>query len=172
MTEETHIYVPNEGKYPDDAVVMSIEEHTDAVKFFPLGGGFAYRVPRADFFDDFRAATLEERALVRPLRKAKFKLDGDCDEYVGYTDGMKWNGWATPVFAADEAYRMARKEGWLQLFVNDHRAYTEMPGHDDGEGGCVYEKFECELVLTVDGVVQVWPIGTMGWCWMEVEETQ
>jgi hypothetical protein len=44
-----------------------------------------------------------------PFSAARFYLEGTVDHpVVGYTDGSRWNGWATPMFDRDTAMQVMR----------------------------------------------------------------
>ena len=162
MNEQTHIYVRNDGTYPADAVVMSIDD--DAVRFFPLGGGWGYRMKKNEFFDEFRAATKEEKELTTSMRSGRFKLDG-CDEiFYGYTHGFLWNGFACPSFEFGEAERVCKLIGdpSCKMEIDDREVRTFWEGDEKP-----YETFKAELMLTVDGVKALYPVGSHGWCWWE-----
>lgn len=163
MSEQTHIYVRNDGTYPADAVVMSIDD--DAVRFFPLGGGWGYCMKKNEFFDEFRAATKEEKELSKPMRSGRFMLEG-CDEiFYGYTHGFLWNGFECPSFEFGEAERICEQDfgQYVKMEIDDNEVRSQFSNDP-------IETFKAELMLTVDGVKTLYPVGSHGWCWTEVTD--
>lgn len=84
-------------------------------------------------------------------RKALFSIE-DRAEYPGYTDGARWNGWAMPYFI---------KEVAKKVLVD----FTGEEGYDH----YTFPKEDSVIIINPDTgkPIQVWPIGSGGWCWKE-----
>lgn len=111
------------------------------------------------------------------MRKAKFGIDTNEEEFVGYTTGALWNGWATPYFTkevADEILKINNqvyidngmdKVGYYAVYNAEEDQYEFYdPDLDEPD---VFEGEYCE---TVDGRLHLYGIGAYCWIWDEVEE--
>jgi hypothetical protein len=86
--------------------------------------------------------------------KAIFRID-DGPGFAGYTDGASWNGWAMPYFTREIAMEV------LKAYPGDEA--------DDEDAYRNYQFPEEDSVIIIDPEtgkpIQVWPIGSGGWCW-------
>src|SRR5919198_11176 len=108
-----------------------------------------------------------------PLRAARFYLDGTLDRpVVGYTDGSRWNGWATPVFDRDTAMQVMTAVNDANEGEDDQRSISydadrdafliHDPNHPD-EGPEVVPGYDVD----VDGQHRhVYALGTRAWPWV------
>src|SRR5919199_3232106 len=108
-----------------------------------------------------------------PLRAAHFYLDGTLDRpVVGYTDGSRWNGWATPVFDRDTAMQVMMAVNDANEGEDDQRSISydadrdafliHDPNHPD-EGPEVVPGYDVD----VDGQHRhVYALGTRAWPWV------
>lgn len=101
------------------------------------------------------------------MRKSLFNIDGG-QVYVGYTSGRLWNGWATPYFPLEEAFK-------IQAEWNDEdnpMTYDEVNDifriHYDGDD---YDYiWRGEDIKTVDGIKHLYGIGAYSHIWDELGE--
>ena len=111
------------------------------------------------------------------MRKSKFGIDTYEGEFVGYTTGYLWNGWATPYFTkevADEILKINNqvyidngmdKVGYYAVYNAEEDQYEFYdPDLDEPD---VFEGEYCE---TVDGRLHLYGIGAYCWIWDEIEE--
>ena len=111
------------------------------------------------------------------MRKARFGIDSREEEFVGYTTGARWNGWATPYFTkevADEIMKTQNeayiewqmdKDGYRAVY-NAEKDQYEFYDPDLEEP----EIFDMEICETVDGKLHLYGIGAYCWIWDEIEE--
>jgi hypothetical protein len=111
------------------------------------------------------------------MRKARFGIDSREEEFVGYTTGALWNGWATPYFTkevADEIMKIQNqsyveygmdKDGYRAVY-NAEKDQYEFYDPDLEEP----EIFDMEICETVDGKLHLYGIGAYCWIWDEIEE--
>ena len=112
------------------------------------------------------------------MRKSKFGIDTYEGEFVGYTTGYLWNGWATPYFTKEVADKILEtqnkayidcgmdKDGCYAVYNAEKDQYEFYePEYYDGPYTVEGEDFE-----TVDGKLHLYGIGTACWIWDEVEE--
>jgi hypothetical protein len=111
------------------------------------------------------------------MRKSRFCIDNNEEEFVGYTSGALWNGWATPYFTkevADEILEHQNKTysdykmdtSVYYTIYNAEKDQYEFydPDYDEPY---IIEGEECE---TVDGKLHLYGIGAYCWIWDEIEE--
>lgn len=111
------------------------------------------------------------------MRKSRFGIDTNEEEFVGYTTGALWNGWATPYFTkevADEILAIQNqsfvengmdKDGYYAVYNAEKDQYEFYdPDLDEPE---VFEGEDCE---TVDGELHLYGIGAYCWIWDDIEE--
>src|SRR5918911_1955847 len=108
-----------------------------------------------------------------PLRAARFYLDGTLDRpVVGYTDGSRWNGWATPVFDRDTAVQVMTAVNDANEGEDDQRSISYDADRDaflihdsnhPDEGPEVVPGYDVD----VDGQHRhVYALGTRAWPWV------
>ena len=113
------------------------------------------------------------------MRKSRFGIDSYEGEFVGYTTGYLWNGWATPYFTkevADEILKINNqvyidngmdKVGYYAVYNAEEDQYEFYdPDLDEPD---VFEGEYCE---TVDGRLHLYGIGAYCWIWDEIEEEE
>lgn len=91
-------------------------------------------------------------------RKGTFS-DSDGNQYDGYTFGENWNGFAVPYFEKSVALNIAIALGGT--FDADKNSYVFEEESD--------EEYVSQLINTVDGEKNVYPIGAYSWVWSEDE---
>ena len=101
------------------------------------------------------------------MRKALFYIDGG-PIYVGYTNGDRWNGWATPYFTLEEAQKLQaefNQGDGLRMFY-DCQADKFILQYEDDDEPYVWEG---EDIQTVDGKLHLYGIGAYSHIWDEVD---
>ena len=90
-------------------------------------------------------------------RKAKFNIE-DGPEFIGYTDGANWNGWAMPYFTRDVAEKV------LEAYPGDEA------DDEDAYRNYSFPEEDSLIIVNPDNgkPIQVWPIGSGAWCWDEI----
>ena len=162
MSARTYIPV---GNTPPEGLV-SVIEFGETVQCSSYGGGWAKALPKAAFLAEYREVHQDELAAIEH-RAGFFAIDDYFEPPVpGYTTGIRWNGWATPVFEKDQIERIAAQFGDItydekrDVFIADNGPTVE----DD----CRYEEFAGQTII-VDGTTKhVYPIGSGAWTWEEV----
>lgn len=102
------------------------------------------------------------------MRKALFQID-DGPVYIGYTNGDRWNGWATPYFTFEEARK-------LQADWNRETEYPMFYDVSKDEFRVRYEDYDepyiwkGEDIQTVDGIRHLYGIGAYSHIWDELGE--
>ena len=104
------------------------------------------------------------------MYKCVFTIGDYENAYVGYTDGSKWNGWATPYFT----YLTA-----LEVMYD----YNEDAGEEIMKYNPIYDQFyildkeseELEVwkgkqYATEEGIVCLYGIGAYSWVWDEITD--
>lgn len=149
--------------YKDGRSIVEEDSRSDGVvSFHALGGGFSRRLPEHTFDQDFKATELPE--VLYP-----FKFSGDWleAEYIGYTDGNRWNGWAMPL-VTKETFEA------LIAIMGPENATVGEDGYKfrwDGDVMYFYDPQEerefaisPEKRATTDGEKLLYDI-SLGWCW-------
>lgn len=100
------------------------------------------------------------------MRKALFQIN-DGPVYIGYTNGDRWNGWATPYFTLEEAQKLQAEfdqgDG-LRMFY-DCRADKFILQYEEEDEPYVWKG---EDVQTVDGKLHLYGIGAYSHIWDEL----
>lgn len=104
------------------------------------------------------------------MYKCVFTIGNYENAYVGYTDGSKWNGWATPYFT----YLTA-----LEVMYD----YNEDAGEEIMKYDPIYDQFyildkesgelkvwKGKQYATEEGIVCLYGIGAYSWVWDEITD--
>jgi hypothetical protein len=155
LIHESEIWVRKGERYPAGAVRVLVVEG-DLVDFSPEGGGFVYQTPRVKFLSDFEPAPTKAPEWQHGL----FVIDGIEGRFPGWTQGFRWNGWATPSFerATVHAICAAADIPWRD---GSDQSITIYPDGAD----------PMELLpafLECDGASRTL-YAFDGWCWLEGE---
>ena len=103
------------------------------------------------------------------MNKTIFTIDGIAPAYIGYTDGDRWNGWATPYFEKEEAFRVMEdynKNTEIPIFYNEQYDTFYHFGTDNYSG----EMWKGEDHKTEDGIKHLYSIGAYCWVWDDVND--
>ena len=154
--------MPRGGKYPEDAVeILEMK-----IKVCPQGGGWARELENPE---DWEPAPIDNVH----FRKGKFCLD-DTPSFEGWTTGLRWNGWAMPLFELEEARKimaMGNEPCWTQViaFYPIRDVFVCWSQFSDEP-----ETWKAHHIVTPEGVKKVYPCGSGSWTWSEIEneETQ
>lgn len=101
------------------------------------------------------------------MRKALFQID-DGPVYIGYTNGDRWNGWATPYFTLEEAQKIQAEfsQGTDFPMLYDVSKDEFRIQYDDDEPYI----WKGEDIETVDGIKHLYGIGAYSHIWDELGE--
>ena len=104
------------------------------------------------------------------LKQNVFVINDFEYPHIGYTNGDRWNGWATPYFEFAEAlvimaeYNIDRPEcpmTYNKITDTFYVAETEYTSE------CVWEGFDCQ---TEEGIKHLYGIGAYSWIWDDVTD--
>lgn len=131
---------------------------TDTVEFCPQGGGFPYKVSKAEFLARFKPCD--------PPTFGPIQVTGDWlpDGMVldAFGNGLRWNGWAMPHFTYEEALKLLEPCGNIRYDEAEDAFIATIEGYPEGEDEEVFKS----VTLDVDGQpVKTYPIGARSWCW-------
>lgn len=103
------------------------------------------------------------------MKKALFQIESS-PMYIGYTDGTRWNGWATPFFTFEEAQKIQsdwNAEGESQMLYDiDKDAFCVQYDDDDPY------IWKGEDVQTEDGIKHLYGIGAYSHIWDKVGQEE
>ena len=98
------------------------------------------------------------------MNKGLFVIEDWFGPYPGYTDGERWNGWATPYFEYDIALQMIEDwnatEGMTAYYAADNDQFCFRSQSDDD--------WECfpSVTCEVDNQTRkLYPVGAFCWIW-------
>lgn len=102
------------------------------------------------------------------MKKSLFYIDGG-PVYTGYTNGDRWNGWATPYFTFEEAQKIQAEfsRGTDCPMLYDVMKDEFRIQYDDDEPYI----WEGEDIITVDGIKHLYGIGAYSHIWDEADES-
>lgn len=99
------------------------------------------------------------------MHKALFTIDGFQCPHIGYTEGKRWNGWATPYFEIDEALKIMEE---FNSFAPDFPiVYNEETDTFTVEeiGGGNGDEWKGTNYQTEEGIKHLYGIGAYSWVW-------
>lgn len=136
------------------------DDQADPISFYPQGGGFGHKGPRAKFMEMFERAEMPATH-----HKARFTMDLWDHDVEGYSNGARWNGWAMPEFTFEVAQSVAAD--WPDMRYDAERdAFVYSPPEYPGEE----DVYRGRLIHTTDGELKLYAVGSGFWCWDEVDE--
>ena len=103
------------------------------------------------------------------MHKKLFTIDGFKYAYIGYTDGDRWNGWATPYFEKDEAMEVMKAYNECTespMFYNEDYDTFYHFGTEGNSG----EMWRGEKCKTAEGIKTLYGIGAYSWVWDDTNE--
>lgn len=104
----------------------------------------------------------------KPLVKDKFYIDGVGPEFDGYHDpSVLWNGWECPFFTkevADEITKTFTDESVTFEYDEAGKKYIITWNGEDTEEVPMTRR------ETVDGELDLFPLGYYGWCWNKASD--
>lgn len=100
------------------------------------------------------------------MRKLVFTIDGFKYPHIGFTEGKRWNGWATPFFEIDEAIKIMQE-------YNEYREATEQMTYDEETDtfsvketeGTDGDEWKGRNYNTDEGIKHLYGIGAYSWVW-------
>ena len=160
--QNSAIIVRDDGKYPEDALVVDGYDNQGHLLAHPLGGGFQISIPLTEHFR-FDGVPDEEKTPI--FTRTQFALEGTEGTFAAWTDGTDWNGWAMPRFEfADAQLLIAALGKDVSKYDATADAFiTTMQGGDE-------ETWPAEIIHLPDGgTVKVYAIGAGSWIWEEAD---
>lgn len=157
MTTET----PSKGQETlftseDGKLVQLLWTSTNEVaEITPQGGGFVRKMPREEFDRRFKPAPLPQYRLADISAEW---LDPSV-KLKAYTNGYRWNGWATPHFTLEQAAEVQKHMPGLQ-YDAEKDAFV-FPDENEDEPWV----FESETIIVDGQDIKVYGIGSGSWCW-------
>lgn len=151
--------IPKGNVYP--LGVLVVQEHSETLTGFPLGGGFVVRVGNVD---RYQLVPPDARGV---FRLGLFTLDGDDPPVPGYWDGTRWNGWAMPHFPRESVEQICKMLEKVYRTARTEKGYRLIP-HDERDDSETAEVLEATAPRPADGL----PEETFlfdGWTWSEYE---
>ena len=103
------------------------------------------------------------------MHKKLFTIDGFAYAYIGYTDGSRWNGWATPHFEKEEAIEVMKAYNQCTespMFYNEEFDTFYHFGTEGNSG----EMWRGEKCRTSEGIKTLYGIGAYSWVWDDTNE--
>lgn len=103
------------------------------------------------------------------MQKLVFTIDGFKYPHIGYTEGIRWNGWSTPYFEIDEAFKVMQE--FNACAPDDPIIYAEasdtfMHKIADDE----IELWKGKNYQTDEGIKHLYGIGAYSWVWETVTQ--
>jgi hypothetical protein len=143
---------------PDGRLMQLVSEDVDTVHFCSQGGGFVHRARRPDFERDFRPTTPAGFHAAR--FSAEWLDEGTLLE--GFSNGMRWNGWAMPYFSRETGLRLCTMLPSLRFDAGRNAFVSFCEDYPEGEQEEVFEA----CAVDVDGVaLELYPVGAGSWTW-------
>lgn len=155
------IIVRDDGKYPENALVVDGRESDGCLLAHPVGGGMQLAIPASEAG---RFQRVEEAEMVPVFTPGMFSIEGMDGEFAGWSDGSSWNGWEQPSFSREVAMKVLRAAGPHWKYDEETDEFVVATA-EDGE----FEFFPGERVQLGDGEsVTVYFIGAGSWIWDKV----
>ena len=104
------------------------------------------------------------------MRRTVFTIGEYPQAYIGYTDGSRWNGWATPYFELAEAlvimaeYNAEDPESPIVYNKGTDTFVVDTMGGFDGDS---WKGIDCQ---TEEGTKHLYGIGAYCWIWDEAND--
>lgn len=99
------------------------------------------------------------------MQKALFTIDGFKYPHIGYTEGKRWNGWATPHFEIDEALAVMEEfnacEPEFPILYNEGIDTFTVEEISGGNG----DQWKGTNHHTDEGIKHLYSIGAYSWVW-------
>jgi hypothetical protein len=153
------VLVPVGNVFPSGALVLDGYENNGYLLAHPYGGGLQFRI-RPDQTVRLRVVSETEIQQTR-YRKAQFEIEGVEGLFEGWTEGRRWNGWATPHFEFETAKKVVASAGGR--YDSDKDVF--LTKGNDGE-----DTWPATTINVLGGTeLKVYPVGAWAWIWDEVE---
>ena len=99
------------------------------------------------------------------MHKALFTIDGFKYPHIGFTEGKRWNGWATPFFEIDEALKVMEEfnatEPEFPIAYNKETDTFTVEEIGGGNG----DEWKGTNYNTDEGIKHLYGIGAYSWVW-------
>lgn len=103
------------------------------------------------------------------MHKNVFTIDGFNYPYIGYTSGLRWNGWATPYFKLAEALEIMKDfNECADNPMQYNKVYDQFYILD--KETAELEVWKGENYNTEEGIEHLYGIGAYSWVWDDITE--
>ena len=130
------------------------------VSFYPQGGGFQRTLPVIVF-----EALYKPESAPPAMRRAIFSGDWMDETWPGFTDGMRWNGWAMPLFEFETASKIFADIGNPSEFWFDSEKDAFVYANPDFPDEP--EIFGASFIEVEGRTIKAYGVGAGSWCWYE-----
>lgn len=162
------IYAQKDAKLPNGMIIVSeITDHE--VKFCSFGGGWVRTMVPQSLYENYRRIEKEELKTIE-----YYPAEFDIEDYYGdrpakgYTQGMRWNGWAMPVFDQEGIDRIREVFGSDEMSYDEKRDVLILDLGEDVDDECRFEEYEGFDIYVNGEIKHVYAIGSGSWVWDEV----
>lgn len=159
--EKNQVIVREDGKFPNDALVVVGYEMDGSLLAHPLGGGLQLRIPSDEVV---RFSVVSEGEKTAIFSKGLFMLEGIEEEFEGWSDGTLWNGFEKPFFSKHTAVLVLTTTGYKWKFEEAQDCFLVF-GENDDESTAYAAK---RISLPDGGTEKVYGIGAGHWIWDKV----
>lgn len=103
------------------------------------------------------------------MQKLVFTIDGFNHPHIGYTEGKRWNGWSTPYFEVDEAFKIMQEFNADDpddpiLYAEASDTFMHKIADDE------IELWKGKNYQTDEGIKHLYGIGAYSWVWETVTQ--
>lgn len=166
---EKQYFVKTNGCVPQQAVEVIGRDERE-VRFFPVGGGFQYRMAASTFDASHRPVRPEEYTHL-PAYAAVYDIDGMFGGLPGYSFGHRWNGWARPYFPKESCDRIVAHAGKGARYDQETDTYL-IPRDEGSDAPADFETYPAQDMTVAGTRIKVWAIGSGSWTWDEECESE
>ena len=102
------------------------------------------------------------------MHKLVFTIDGFNYPHIGFTEGKRWNGWATPYFEIDEALAIMEEFNKQAdnpiMYVEANDTFIHKIADDE------IELWKGKNYSTNEGIKHLYGIGAYSWVWEDTTQ--
>lgn len=150
------LFVNHEGY----KVQIFSDEVDNVIEFCSQGGGFAKRMPREEFFREFKPYDVPKYS----PRDASLEHFEEGVSLATWSNGQSWNGWAMPYFTYEQGLEVIKLFPELRFDAGQDAFVWNDPTVEEDE---VYPG---KIIETESGPLKAYPIGTGSWTWEWADE--
>ncbi len=169
------IYALKDSKLPA-GMIMVTEIRDGEVKFCSYGGGWHRKMPAEKLDTLYRKVDLDEIKQIE-WWPAEFDIDGAYEDKLaeGYSNGLRWNGFAQPAFAKEglERIREIFNAGDSEIRLDEERDVVIVDLGPEVDDDCRFEEYPgFDIVVQGGKIKRVYGVGAGSWVWDEVVEDE